>query len=153
RLDNQWLDQRFYDADNITFTPTGAEESIAIAAPKTTDVLRIRPVVVAPGLTLDPLASNGGIKAAYYSAAFLIRSAAAERMDTDPEEFDVSSVRQVELAGGDRGGEIVLNDHLANGAGFVAQVAAEWSTILDQMLVNTDPKSFMGSILSKEHRS
>jgi hypothetical protein len=152
RLDHQWIEQRYYDADGITFTPAGPEESIAIAAPKTTDVLRIQPAAVPPGLALDPLLSHGGIKAAYYSAAFLIRSVAAERLDTDPEEFDVSNVCQVELNDGTRAGEIVLSDHLANGAGFVAQVAAEWSTMLEEMLNGQDPHSFMGSILSEEHR-
>ena len=151
-LDNQWLDSRFYGEEGITFTPTGPEESIAIVAPKTTDVLRIRPAAVLPGLVLDPLQANGSIRAAYFSAAFLIRSAVAERLDVDPEEIDVSSVRQVELADGTRVGEIVLSDHLANGAGFVAQVATEWPKILGEMIDSPDPSSFMGSILSEEHQ-
>lgn len=152
RLENQWLDHRFYEEDGISFTRTGSEESIAIVAPKTTDVLRIRPAAVSPGLALNPLLSHGSIKAAYYSAAFLVRSAAAERLDIDPEEIDVSSVRQVELTSGTRVGEIVLNDHLSNGAGFVAQVNAEWSDLLEEMIAPPDPGSFMGSVLSLEHR-
>ena len=64
----------------------------------------------------------------------------------------MSSVRQVELTSGTRVGEIVLNDHLSNGAGFVAQVAAEWSDLLEEMIDPPDPGSFMGSILSLKHR-
>ena len=37
----------------------------------------------------DPLFSNGAIKGAYYSAAFILRAVAAEQLDADPEEFDV----------------------------------------------------------------
>ena len=152
RLDNQWLDERFYNEDGIVFTPTGPEESIAIVAPKTTDVLRLRPATVPQGLALDPLWSHESIKAAYYSAAFLIRSTAAEWLDIDPEEIDVSSVRQVELSGETRVGEIVLNDHLSNGAGFVAQIASEWYGLLQEMIEPRDSGSFMSSILSQDHR-
>jgi hypothetical protein len=51
-------------------------------------------------------------QAALYSAAFILRRVAAERLDIDPEELDVSGVRQVELDNGARVGEIVINDYL-----------------------------------------
>ena len=88
---------------------------------------------------MDPLMSFGGVKAAYYSAAFIIRSLAAEMLDTDPEEFDVSNVRQVELEDGQKAGEIVLSDHLANGAGFVAWLQQHWSDILRARRVRPSP--------------
>ena len=152
-LDHQWLDERFQADDNITFTPDGPAEDVALAAPKTTDVLRIRPAANPPGLRLDPLASSGAVKAAYYSGAFILRSLAAEQLDTDPEEFDVSNVRQVQLDGGARAGEIVLSDHLANGAGFVAWVHDRWSDLLATATSTSEPENtFIGSLTSERHR-
>jgi len=153
-LPHQWIDERFQDADGISFTAEAAPESIALAAPKTTDILRIRPASIPAGLDLDPLMSSGAIKAAYYSAAFILRSLAAEMLDTDPEEFDVSNVRQVELTGGRKAGEIVLNDQLANGAGFVAWVQQHWPTVLAAATSMTDhPDTFIGSLTSPAHRA
>jgi DEAD/DEAH box helicase domain-containing protein len=130
-LQDQWIDERFRDDDHLVFGATPAPpEDIALTSPKTTDLLRIRPVTIPSGVTLDPLASSGGVKAAFYSAAFILRSAAAERLDIDPEEFDVSNVRQVELADGRMAGEIVINDHLANGAGFTSWLHENWADIL-----------------------
>ncbi len=152
-LDNQWIDERFEAADRIVFTRTGPPEEIALAAPKTTDVLRIRPATVQPGLLLDPLASSSAVKAAYYSAAFILRSVAAEHLDTDPEEFDISNVRQVDLSDGARVGEIVLNDHLANGAGFTSWVFQHWSEILNRTVsTSAPPNSFIGALTSEAHR-
>ncbi len=152
-LEYQWIDERFQAVDEITFSNMRSPEEIALAAPKTTDVLRIRPASVPPGLLLDPVASSGAIKAAYYSAAFILRSVAAERLDTDPEEFDVSNVRQVELQDGCRVGEIVLNDHLANGAGFTAWVSNHWSEILRYVVSTSEPpNTFIGALTSVEHQ-
>jgi DEAD/DEAH box helicase domain-containing protein len=153
-LAHQWIDERFQDADGISFKPEAAPESIALAAPKTTDILRIRPASIPAGLDVDPLKSAGAVKAAYYSAAFILRSLAAEMLDTDPEEFEVSNVRQVELPGGQKAGEIVLNDQLANGAGFVAWVQQQWPAVLAAAISTTDPPStFIGSITSPAHRA
>ncbi len=153
-LEHQWVDLRYQAADGIAFTPDTPAEKVALAAPKTTDVIRIRPDTVAPGLDLDPLASAAAVKAAYYSAAFILRSLAAEMLDTDPEEFDVSNVRQVELAGGERAGEIVLNDHLANGAGFVAWVYDNWAAVIAEATSMTAPeRTFIGAMISPGHRA
>jgi DEAD/DEAH box helicase domain-containing protein len=153
-LDHQWIDIRFQTTDDMTFTPQGPPEAIALAAPKTTDVLRIRPSTTPAGLTLDPLASSGAVKAAYYSAAFILRSTAAEWLDIDPEEIDVSNVRQVQLADQSKAGEIVLNDHLANGAGFVAQIQQHWRAEILNRVVSTSepPNRFIGALVSEEHR-
>jgi hypothetical protein len=152
-LDHQWLDERFQADDGITFTADSPAEDIALAAPKTTDVLRIRPTAIPAGLRLDPLASSGAVKAAYYSAAFILRSLAAEQLDTDPEEFDVSNVRQVGLDGDITAGEIVLSDHLANGAGFVAWVHEHWNELIATATSTTEPENtFIGSLASTRHR-
>lgn len=156
-LDNQWIDERFQGQpgpDGLYFTPAVAPEAIALAAPKSTDVLRIRPFQVPDGLTLDPLRSWGGVKAAYYSAAFVLRSVIADELDTDPEEIDVSNVRQVELADGTRAGEIVLNDHLPNGAGYVAWVSQNWHAVLAGSVdLNAPANKPAGALITPEHRA
>jgi hypothetical protein len=159
QLDFQWVDQRFQGQPGapykrMAFTSTGPTESVALVAPKTTDVLRIRPTDVRDGVSLDPLTSSGGVKAAFYSAAFILRSVIAEVLDTDPEEIDVSNVRQVELANGRKVGEMVLSDHLPNGAGFVAWVQEHWTEILDTCVSLTEePDTFIGALTSSEHRA
>ncbi len=152
RLEHQWIDERFQADDEMAFTQEAVTEAVAIVAPKTTDVLRVRPATVSPGLLLDPLAS-AGIKAAYYSAAFILRFVAAEELDIDPDELDISYVRQIELANGTRAGEIIINDHLANGAGFTAWIEGNLAKILGTATsVNAPRNTFIGALLSDDHR-
>ena len=161
KLENQWIDGRFQEADQLLFTAATAPESVAIVAPKATDLLRIRPESLLPGLRLDPIGIPGkrgayesaGVKAAYYSAAFILKAIAAEELDIDPDEFDISNVRQVELTDGTSVGEIVLSDHLANGAGFTNYVSEHWESLL-ALATSFDPgpDSFIGSLLRQEHR-
>ena len=151
-LENQWIDEQFQKIDKLNFSKTKETESVAIVAPKSTDVLRIRPESVHPGLWLDPVGAVG-IRAAYYSAAFIIRAVAAEKLDIDPDEFDISNVRQVELGDETRVGEIVISDHLANGAGFANYVRDYWENLLEST-ANATAKTdtFASSILSHDHR-
>jgi hypothetical protein len=107
-MESQWIDERFQalqvQNDVVVFQPSGPPESFGIAAPKTTDVLRVRPAQVPPGLCFDPLAKRGAVKAAFYSAAFILRAVAADLLDIDPEELDISNVRQVTLGSGVKAG-------------------------------------------------
>jgi len=84
-FDFQWVDDRFQNVQppqpGVTFTAAGAPEEFALVAPKTTDVLRISPERVPLGLRLDPLTAGGGVKGAFYSAAFIIRSVAADLLE------------------------------------------------------------------------
>ena len=152
RLENQWIDARFQEADQLAFTAATETESIAIVAPKATDLLRIRPESIIKGLRLDPVGAVG-IKAAYYSAAFILKAIAAEELDIDPDEFDISNVRQVGLVDGTKAGEIVISDHLANGAGFTHYVSENWANLLAEATgFNPKSDSFVGSILEAGHK-
>jgi DEAD/DEAH box helicase domain-containing protein len=168
-LSHQWIDERYQNVrgdNNVTFTAEIPEvDNVALAAPKVTDVLRIRPESVPQSLCLDLLARNNSgrpsqfgqgaaVKAAYYSAAFILRSVVAEDRDIDPEELDISNVRVVELADGTGAGEIIINDHLANGAGFTAWLSQDsnWSRILEIVTApEQDNDTFIGKLLSTEH--
>jgi Lhr-like helicase len=168
-LSHQWIDVRYQNVrgdNNVIFTPeTSTVDTIALASPKVTDVLRIRPNSVPKSLCLDLLARDniGGmsqfgqgaaVKAAYYSAAFILRSVLAEELDIDPEEIDISSVRAIEIDDKNYAGEIILNDHLENGAGFTAWLSQNNNLrrILDKITqLKPDEDTFIGKILSTEH--
>jgi Lhr-like helicase len=154
-VQDQWIDLRYQGTqDGVQFQQSGPIESIAIAAPKSTDLLRIRPSTVPNGIALNPLTKGASVKAAYYSAAFIIRSVAADRLDIDPEELDISDVTRVELQVGGYVGEIVINDHLPNGAGFTSWMASNWRDLLSQIVsLSAAPDSYPGFLISKEHRS
>ena len=158
-LNQQWIDKRFqersrdYDSKGVKFEPKGENEQIAIVAPKTTGVLRIQPVNVPLGLCLDPLKFGSGVKAAFYSAAFIIRSVVAEKLDISPEELDISNLRQVEV-NGNKVGEIIISDRLANGSGFTNWLHQNWQEIL-QEIVNPNStrlgSSFASFLISEQH--
>jgi hypothetical protein len=148
-LDNQWISSN-YIADVSTDQPQS--QPIAIAARKTTDVLRFRPSSVLPGLNLDPVHSKGGVKAAIYSAAFLLRAAVAETLDVDPEEIEICNFHRSEVDGM-HVGDIALSDRLANGAGFVRWIADEWESVLQGIISPDDPDSFPWQVISPRHRS
>ena len=76
-----------------------------------------------------PSIQGSAIKAAYFSAAFILRSIAADRLDIDPEEIDISNLRAVPGGSGFLG-ELVMSDHLANGAGFTRWVSENWQSLL-----------------------
>ena len=152
-LENQWIEEAHQARVGFVADPLTEDDEIAIAAPKTTDVLRLRPTGVPRGLQLDPWSSRGAVKGAFYSAAFLIRAFAAEALQIDPEEIEVSNVRQVHLAGGKQAAEIALNDELANSAGVVAEIAQNWPKFLAAAVDQEAPiDSFIGTMISEEHR-
>ncbi|MBN8708007.1 MAG: DEAD/DEAH box helicase [Verrucomicrobia bacterium] len=162
-FDDQWIDHRFQNPQQpaagallpgVTFTRTASANDLndfALVAPKTTDVLRISPAHIPLGLRLDPLVTGGSVKGAFYSAAFIIRSVAADLMDIDAEEIVVSNVRQRPMPTGERVGEIVLNDFLPNGSGFVAWISENWSDLLRATL-QASRDGFVRTMLSASHR-
>ena len=152
-LQYQWIDERFQKKnDGVKFKQQGESEKIAIIAPKTTGVFRIKPATIPAGLCLDPIASGSAIKAAFYSAAFMIRAVAAQELDIDPEELDISGLRQVELEEtSEKIGEIVISDRLANGSGFTYWLSQHWQDILIDKILNYQ-NTFAESIISPNHR-
>lgn len=155
RFEHQWIDQRFQNIpDFVNFEPEGTLEPnpVALVAPKTTDLMRVRPAATPLGLTLNPLEPGAAVKAAYYSAAFIIRAAAADQLDIDPEELDISNVRRFELPGGSFAGEIIINDHLANGAGFTRWIGIHWRDLLNS--IARPPAGSLGAaLISPAHRA
>lgn len=158
RFDGQWIDDRYQNTQiGVQFTAPGPNEEVALAAPKTTDVVRVSPNTTPVGLCLDPLVGriqSAAIRAAYFSAAFMLRSVVGEQLDIDPEEVDISNLRRIATPQNDFVGEIVFSDHLANGAGFTEWLAENLGNVLVGATgVNPPGDSFIGAIVATNHRS
>jgi DEAD/DEAH box helicase domain-containing protein len=155
-LESQWIHEQFQsdkpEGVKVKFKKTGESEELAIVAPKTTGVLRIKPAAVPAGLCLDPIAPGSAIKAAFYSAAFIIRAVAAQELDIDPDELDISGLRQVELEEtGKKVGEIVISDRLPNGSGFTLWLAENWQDMLTEKIIKSQ-NTFVDTMMSTTHR-
>ena len=159
-FDSQWIEKSFaVDASTIlkpdsplaNFSAAGQSETFSLAARKTTDVLRLRPLNTPQGLQLDPTTNKSSIKAAFYSAAFLLRSVAAGELDIDPEEIAIANVRRSQSADGSWCGEIILCDSLPNGAGFTRWMNDNWPTLLGALL-HPAPNSFAAHLVSTGHQ-
>jgi hypothetical protein len=109
---------------------------VALVAPKTTDMLRIQPSTCPPGLALNPTFQTQ-IRAAYYSAATLLVRAAALELDIDSEEIEIASIHGGFAGNPAAVGEIMLADHLPNGAGFVEWIKNHWDTLLQGIAART----------------
>ena len=141
-LDYQWIDERY---------GATAYEQVALAAPKTTEVLRISPSSVPMGLTLDPNTRYSRIRASIYSAGFLLQRVLADRFDIDPEEIEVGRITSRFVHEHVTVGDIVLSDRLPNGAGFVREAYDNLEEIL-QNIVQPELGSYIQKILTEEHR-
>jgi hypothetical protein len=128
-------------------------QRIALAAGKTTDVLRISPVAVPRGLTLDSLSSRGAVRAAIISAAFLLQRIIADRLDIAPEEIEVASITRRPLNPQHWVADIILSDRLPNSAGFVRWAFHNFREILNATCFPGDTCSYAGVIQSSEHRT
>lgn len=144
RLFGQWIDSRFayIDDENI--------ESYALAAGKTTDILRISPVAVPQGINMNPLSIP--VRAAAISAAFLIQRLLADKLDIDPEEIEVANITHKTIDGGMRVAEIILSDRLPNSAGFVRQAFDGFDDLLSEACFPETPGSYPAVIQDRGHR-
>ena len=144
-LPGQWIAKDFSSPNNGPF------ESLALAAGKVTEVLRIAPKTLSTGISLDQGAQNSAVKGALYSAAFLLRRVFSDRLDIDPDEIEVANVLRLKLADETKIGQIILSDRLPNGAGFVARLRDDFAEILDS-ICQPRPNTYTDSLMSKAHR-
>ena len=147
-MDNQWIVsdyKKYLSENNFKFDPNSEEEEVALASRKQTDVFSITHDTIPSELNLDPLKYGSAMKGAYYSAAFILRTLVAEKLDIDPEELNIGNIIKNE-----DGGEIRLNDQLPNGAGFCIQITDFIKEILQEVVQPTS-KGFISSLYKEEH--
>ena len=91
--------------------------SIALGSKKVTEMVKIELKEWPDTLNLSLNTGNrSAIRAAFYSAAFLLQRALADRLDVDPDEIEITE----KIVDEDRPPVIYLSDALANGAGIVS---------------------------------
>ncbi|WCT13795.1 DEAD/DEAH box helicase [Mucilaginibacter jinjuensis] len=134
---------------------TGLEIRTALAANKTTEVLRISPENILRGIYADmfnPDISAAGVKSAVYSAAFLIQRAVAVALDIDPLEIEIAEVVR------DANGlpVITLTDELPNGSGFVRYGFENLAALMNDRIlgpVALSNNAYFEHLRSEEHQS
>lgn len=137
-------------------------ERVALAANKKTEILRLHPTAVPIGLSLDFTRATGpqrdGLKAAYYSAAFLLQRAISGKLDIEPDEIEIGGITQVRLNDTRRldpmVGQIVLSDALPNGSGFVRRLFEHFESneFLTEVLDSAPQGSYLDTIHSPQHQ-
>lgn len=127
----QWMELDSWNRSEKT--EDKADVSVALVAPKTTDMLRVKPLSVRAGLSLNPVGSTA-CRAAYYTAATILVRATASQLDIDPVEIEIASIHGGYIHDPMASGEIMLADHLPNGAGFVEWMKNNWDKLLSSIL-------------------
>ena len=152
-----FLQQWVQDGDERLLEEKGRQQRMefALVAGKTTEVLRIRPRRTPDGLDLDPNHKDSAVRAGAFSAAFLLRRVFCSRpeYDLDPDEIEVNSLERRRDERVQPVPEIILNDFLLNGAGFVAQIKEDFDSLLDEICSahSSDTSAYMASIVGQGH--
>lgn len=94
---------------------TGPKYRIALLSKRRTDILLVDINQWPDGVFADPTTVEG--RAAWFSFAFFLRTAAAAELDIDTQELD-AGFRTIEGAAGLPIGQAFLSDKLENGAGY-----------------------------------
>lgn len=146
-----------------------ANSEISIASNKITNVIRIRldkqnDYVDTNVFNRDPNENNmpgkgTAIMAAFYSAAFILQRCLADDLDITPDEIEISSVQEVN-SDDYSSAEIIMNDQLVNGSGFVRQlfdsklesILTEINALRGNSGLQDDPSNdFLKSLFTKNH--
>lgn len=147
---------RAVDLNTSPRTPTGQriDERVALVVPKVTDVFWIHHSRPHPDLLLDPWydkTRRPGIRAAFRSAAYILRAIISDENDIDPQELEISLLAPVQVP--DRVARIVLSDKMVNGAGFTTALGDNIKSILDDLFPNSHPRTmpWTQDLLSQDH--
>ena len=169
-FNNQWLLNDF--ATNVPCEngysmfvqqiATSADEQIALASNKNTEIFRIAPTNVPFELDLNMFfsetdlahvkAQSNGVRSGYYSAAFLLQRILADKLDVDPTEIEIADISMKELEDRRRIAEIILADELPNGSGFVRYLYNNLVNILSESINPSISNSYLGKIHSETHQ-
>ena len=169
-FNNQWLlndfatnvpDENGYSM-LVQQIATSADERIALASNKNTEIFRIAPTNVPYELDLNMFfsetdlphlkAQSNGVRSGYYSAAFLLQRILADKLDVDPTEIEIADISMKELEDGRRIAEIILTDELPNGSGFVRYLYNNLANILSESINPSNANSYLGKIHSQTHQ-
>jgi hypothetical protein len=133
--------------NNPPFSPGGATDRRALASVKPTDVLVLGIRTWPVGVNAAPLRVEG--RAALYSLGFLLRRAAAVRLDIHERELKVG-LRVLQDPNGQVIGQIFISDSLENGAGYSSHFGnpVEAESLL-RFVVGQTSNSFYGPLVAQ----
>jgi len=171
-FNNQWLLNDFAtnipDENGFSMTiqqiATSADEQIALASNKNTEIFRIAPTNIPHELDLNMFfnetdlphvkAQSNGLRSGYYSAAFLLQRILADKLDVDPTEIEIADISMKVLKDGTNRkiAEIILTDELANGSGFVRFLYDNFASLLSEAINPSTANSYLGKIHSQTHQ-
>jgi len=126
RLVGQLIDPNCVPANG--YQPDATVPSFAniwLAAAKTTDALFIAASTIPTGLRIQRVSGANqitSVRAAAFSAAFILVHRAALELDIDPEEFDIVDPR-THISKSLQLPALQITDHLVNGSGFCEHLA------------------------------
>ena len=177
RFTNQWIQDSLVppvtqngkmfiveDDYRIDFYNRRQEQPIALAINKKTEILKLYPISVPPEISLDMFTikenpnyferQSLGVRAGFYSAAFLLQRVLADLLDVDPTEIEIADItrREIEDIIKKNVAEIILTDELPNGSGFVRKLYEEFEQMLDEALEPKSPETYIQRIHSPEHQ-
>ena len=157
----------FFDKDNTNGrTETSRKDQdpqntldIALGSKKITEMIKLELKTYPSVLNLSLETGNrSAIRAAFYSAAFLLQRALADKLDVQPDEIEICEKIDDKF----EYPSLYLSDALPNGAGIVSFLYQDGKleelirsiVSFDSFDVNktSKEKSFMQSIISDEHR-
>ena len=131
------------------------EETIRLAAQKVTNVIKLHPSNSVLGIQLNPLIYDSehghlhfagqGVRAAYFSLAFILQRAIASKLDVDPREVEVVDLSIYQ----DEFGQVTLADEQVNGSGFVVDFFNNFEEYKHRILDGED--DFFDKMLSNRH--
>ncbi len=124
----------------------------ALGSVKNTDVMVLGIQNWPTGIRKSPAGDEGlGVRAALYSFGFLLRRAAADRLDVDERELKVG-LRVLRDATGEIIGQVFVSDGLENGAGYASLLGqpAEAQALLQYILGQPTPM-FYSFLVSQQH--
>ncbi len=134
--------------NNPPLAPGGAPDRRALASVKPTDVLVLGIQTWPAGVNAGPLRVEG--RAALYSLGFLLRRAAAVRLDIHERELKVG-LRVMQDSNGRVIGQIFISDSLENGAGYSSYFGtpAEAESLL-RFVVGQTSSAFHGPLVAQQ---
>jgi len=139
--------------DNATFDTGAGIDQRALGSVKRTDVMVLGIQSWPTGIRKSPVGDKGlGVRAGLYSFGFLLRRAAADRLDIDERELK-AGYRPLPDSAGDIIGQIFISDSLENGAGYASLIGqpAEAEALLRYIIGQPDPKKFYNFLVSQQH--
>ena len=133
--------------NNPPLAPGGAPDRRALASIKPTDVLVLGIRNWPAGVNAQPLRVEG--RASLYSLGFLLRRAAAVRLDIHEQELKVG-LRIIQDPNGQVIGQIFISDSLENGAGYSSYLGTpvEAESLL-RFLVGQTNNAFFGPLVAQ----